>query len=78
MLDMAYPSNKYTFGYLIEDTSMLLVKYPGRTRKMLSGHIENDSFVLEDRTSWGYRVLTDDLGKGSITSNFNSVTQKFR
>jgi len=63
MLDLAYPSNKFTFGYLIEDMPMLLVKKSGRKFKMLQEYIEQDSFVLRDRTEWGARVMTDDLGK---------------
>lgn len=61
MLDLAYPSNKFTFGYLIEDMPMLLVKKSGRKFKMLQEYIEQDSFVLRDRTEWGARVMTDDL-----------------
>ena len=59
---MAYPSNKFTFGYLIEDMPMLLVKKAGRNFKMLQDYIEQDSFILRDRTEWGMRVMTDDLG----------------
>lgn len=62
MLDMAYPSNKFSFGYLIEDMPMLLVKKSGRSNKMLQDYIEQDTFVLRDRTQWGGRVMTDDLG----------------
>lgn len=61
MLDMAYPSNKFSFGYLIEDMPMLLVKKSGRSNKMLQDYIEQDTFVLRDRTQWGGRVMTDDL-----------------
>ena len=63
LLDMAYPSNKASFGYLIEDLPMLLVKHAGRDKHILQKHLERGSFVMEDIKSWGKRVLTDDLGK---------------
>ena len=57
---------KFTFGYLIEDLPMLLTKKGGRQYKMLQDYIEQDSFVLRDRTEWGKRVMTDDLGREQI------------
>lgn len=61
LLDMAYPSNKASFGYLIEDLPMLLVKHSGRDKHILQKHLERGSFVMEDISKWGTRVLTDDL-----------------
>lgn len=61
LLDMAYPSNKATFGYLIEDLPMLLVKHSGRDKHILEKHLERGSFIMQDISKWGMRVLTDDL-----------------
>jgi len=63
---MAYPSNKATFGYLIEDLPMLLVKHSGRDKHILQKHLERGSFIMEDISKWGMRVLTDDLGTRTI------------
>ena len=73
MLDMAYPGNKFTFGYLIEDLPMILVKKAGREFKMLQDYIEQDSFVLRDRSEWGERILTDALGnsKTAVLTELN-------
>jgi len=76
MLDMAYPSNKFTFGYLIEDMPMLLVKKAGRQNKMLQSYIEQDSFVLRDRKEWGERILTDDL-EDDIDQELEKIVKKY-
>lgn len=75
-LDMAYPSNKFTFGYLIEDMPMLLVKKAGRNNKMLQDYIEQDSFVLKDRRDWGKRVMTDDL-EDDINGELKKIIDQF-
>jgi len=76
MLDMAYPGNKFTFGYLIEDLPMILVKRAGREFKMLQDYIEQDSFVLRDRSEWGERILTDAL-EDDIDGHLKRILKKY-
>lgn len=60
-IDLAYPSNRFMFGYMIDDTPMLFVKKPGAGVSMLNGHFEQGSFTLQDWNEWGFRVTTDKL-----------------
>ena len=62
-IDLAYPSNRFMFGYMIDDTPMLFVKKAGADVTMLNGHFEQGSFTLKDWNEWGFRVTTDKLGK---------------
>ena len=62
-VDLAYPSNRFMFGYMIDDTPMLFVKKAGAGVTMLNGHFEQGSFTLKDWNEWGFRVTTDKLGK---------------
>lgn len=60
-IDLAYPANRFTFGYLIDDTPMLFVKKAGADITMLNEFFEQGSFSLKDWTQWGFRVSTDSL-----------------
>jgi len=60
-IDLAYPSNKFVFGYLVDDTPMLFVKNASVTSGMLNGYIEQDSFTIRHWDEWGFRVTYDKL-----------------
>merc|ERR1739838_984858 len=60
-IDLAYPSNTFTFGFLIDDTPMLIVKNAGITKTILNEYFERDSFSLKHWDSWGFRVTSDKL-----------------
>ena len=47
-VDLAYPSNRFMFGYMIDDTPMLFVKKPGADITMLNEYFEQGSFTLKD------------------------------
>jgi len=60
-IDLAYPSNTFTFGFLIDDTPMLFVKEAGVTKTILNEFFERDSFSLRHWDNWGFRVTSDKL-----------------
>jgi len=60
-IDLAYPANTFVFGFLIDDTPMLIVKEAGIKKTLLNDYFERDSFTLKHWDNWGYRVTSDKL-----------------
>ena len=77
-VDLAYPSNRFMFGYMIDDTPMLFVKKPGADVTMLNGHFEQGSFTLKDWNEWGFRVPTDKLGECNNKIRFTLMCNRYR
>merc|ERR1712110_585694 len=74
-IDLAYPSNQFMFGYLIDDTPMLFVRNSGPETVMLNRYIEKGSFTLKDWNEWGYRVTSDKL-EDDLDGELNKILKR--
>ena len=64
VLDLAYPSNHFTFGPVIEDTPMILFRKPNALHQMFHvEHVHSDinHFQLDKLYKWGIVFNTQDL-----------------
>ena len=71
---MAYPGNVLTFGNVVTDSPMLLVRFdfkfrlyitkirePTKKDGLMKKPIHNGTFEVLDLPSWGYKVTSDDI-----------------
>ena len=59
-LDMAYPGNQRTFGGVVDDYPMLLVREANRPG-FFKKPIEKGHFEAKDPSDWGYKITSEQI-----------------
>ena len=79
-LDMAYPGNWHTFGKVVDDYPMLLIREPGGNQNkkeegFLQKPIQKGHFAVRDKSKWGYKISSEDI-ESKFRNSLESVIDR--